>query len=113
MENKAKTESYETPGAMVAPFVEELDYGGERLAFAVLPIGIHSTGDGYNTYVYKVSAVGDHEVQERDVAGLFPDVPCEHDYDCCGRWYPCAGRIVHRDVDRGYLLVEQDYIQNV
>lgn len=90
-----------------------LDRDGEGQPIDILPIGAHSNGDGRVSHLYKVSTPNDTPLRESDIQELFPDVACQHAHDCCGHWYPTAGRILYRDFNDGYALVEHEFIQNV
>lgn len=38
---------------------------------------------------------------------------CQHEFDCCGRWYPSAMEVIHIDTSYNIVLVVQDFHRNV
>jgi hypothetical protein len=96
----------------------------QKRIFTIQPIGSIEAdhGESYVSYylvqVLDQESQPEYEPQKIDgldvhfvISELFPNVHCQHSYDCCGQWYPNAGIFV------GYVfggfIVEQKVQLNI
>ena len=48
-----------------------------------------------------------------EIESQFTGEHCQHDYDCCGNWYPSAGKIINYNSSYNFVIVEQFFTLNV
>ena len=65
-------------------------------------------GDRFVVYVEL-----DHVVTQEWVNEHFPSEHCQHDYDCCGGWYPHRGRLVGVDDIYATSVISQSFHLNI
>jgi hypothetical protein len=51
--------------------------------------------------------------QNKFISAFFPSDHCQHSYDCCAKWYPDRGEMIHVDDIYGYAIVLQHWHLNV
>ena len=70
----------------------------------------------FKHFVGQIHGVGGLPVYDDDwmsemIWNIFPAIRCQHDYDCCGNWYPNSGTFVGWDFNK--IIVRQSFHLNV